>query len=73
MATQTVKNEIWVGNDSTRTKLSGVELENYLIQKEKDDAEATLIEAQAKAKAATRQAIADRLGLTADELKVLLG
>jgi len=28
---------------------------------------------QATAKAAQRQAIADRLGLTADELKVLLG
>lgn len=29
--------------------------------------------AEAEAKAAARQAIADRLGLTADELKVLLG
>ena len=30
-------------------------------------------EAEAEAKAATRQAIAERLGLTADELQVLLG
>jgi hypothetical protein len=30
-------------------------------------------QAQAEAKAAARQAIADRLGLTADELQVLLG
>jgi hypothetical protein len=30
-------------------------------------------QAEAEAKATTRQAIADRLGLTADELKVLLG
>jgi len=30
-------------------------------------------EAAAQAKATARQAIADRLGLTADELKVLLG
>jgi hypothetical protein len=30
-------------------------------------------EAEAEAKATARQAIADRLGLTADELKVLLG
>jgi hypothetical protein len=73
MATQTVKNEVWVGNDLTRTKLEGVELENYLIQRKKDDAEAALIQAQAEAKAAARQAIADRLGLTADELKLLLG
>lgn len=32
-----------------------------------------LIEKQEKEKAAQRQAIADRLGLTADELQVLLG
>lgn len=31
------------------------------------------VETEAKAKAAARQAIADRLGLTADELQVLLG
>jgi hypothetical protein len=31
------------------------------------------IQNEAEAKAAARQAIADRLGLTADELKVLLG
>jgi len=31
------------------------------------------IEAELQAKAAARQAIADRLGLTADELQVLLG
>jgi hypothetical protein len=30
-------------------------------------------EAEAEAKATARQAIADRLGLTADELKLLLG
>jgi hypothetical protein len=30
-------------------------------------------QAEAEAKAAAKQAIADRLGLTADELKVLLG
>ena len=30
-------------------------------------------QAEAEAKAAARQAIADRLGLTADELQVLLG
>lgn len=36
-------------------------------------AEAASKQAEAKAKATARQAIADRLGLTADELKVLLG
>jgi stringent starvation protein B len=33
----------------------------------------SLMKTEAEAKAAQRQAIADRLGLTADELKLLLG
>jgi hypothetical protein len=37
------------------------------------DAENAVIQAEAEAKAAARQAIAERLGLTADELQVLLG
>ena len=37
------------------------------------DAENAVIQAEAEAKATARQAIADRLGLTADELKLLLG
>ena len=35
--------------------------------------EALKIQTEVEAKAAARQVIADRLGLTADELKVLLG
>ena len=35
--------------------------------------EATARKAEIEAKEAARQAIADRLGLTADELKILLG
>ena len=35
--------------------------------------EIAAIKTEAEAKAAARQAIADRLGLTADELQVLLG
>ena len=41
----------------------------YAQAKAKDDAE----KAEAEAKVAEKQAIADRLGLTADELKLLLG
>jgi hypothetical protein len=37
------------------------------------DKEIAAMQAEAEAKATQRQAIADRLGLTADELKVLLG
>lgn len=44
-------------------------------KKEREKLEASITEAQAEAeaKATARQAIADRLGLTADELQVLLG
>jgi len=44
-------------------------------KKERETIEAELSKAQvdAEAKASARQAIADRLGLTADELQVLLG
>ena len=45
------------------------ELKQIAIDVKKDAA----LQAEAQAKAAARQAIADRLGLTADELKVLLG
>lgn len=38
-----------------------------------DQAAQTEKQAEAEAKQAARQAIADRLGLTAEELKVLLG
>jgi hypothetical protein len=37
------------------------------------EAEIAKAQAEAEAKAAARQAIAERLGLTADELQVLLG
>ena len=38
-----------------------------------NELEATNIKAEAEAKATARQAILDRLGLTADEAKLLLG
>jgi hypothetical protein len=42
-------------------------------QKKIDEALDLQIQAEIAAKAAERQAIADRLGLTADELKLLIG
>ncbi len=44
-----------------------------LTQKSKDAADASIKQAEAEAKEAQRQAILDRLGLTADEAKLLLG
>jgi hypothetical protein len=42
-------------------------------EREKAEADYALKQAEAEAKAAARQAILDRLGLTADEAKLLLG
>jgi hypothetical protein len=42
-------------------------------EREKLQAQATKAATEAEAKTAQRQAIAERLGLTADELQVLLG
>jgi hypothetical protein len=49
--------------------------ETAVEKKAREKFEADLVKAQAEAetKATARQAIADRLGLTADELQVLLG
>ena len=44
-----------------------------IAQMAKDKAEADARKAEAEAKAAQRQAILDRLGLTADEAKLILG
>jgi hypothetical protein len=41
--------------------------------RETREKEIAALQAEAEAKATARQAIADRLGLTADELQVLLG
>jgi len=42
-------------------------------QQKIDEAANKALEAEAEAKATAKQAITDRLGLTADELKLLLG
>ena len=50
-------------------ELTAAELE----QLEKDQAEKAVKQAEAEAKATARQAILDRLGLTAEEAQLLLG
>lgn len=44
-----------------------------LTQEKIDNADSVKLQKEAEEKDAARQAIADRLGLTADELKLLLG
>jgi hypothetical protein len=67
MATQTVKPVIQIGDEIR--EMSEAELAQYEIDQAAAQAQAT---AQA-AKAAARQAVLDKLGLTADEAAALLG
>ena len=56
----------------TEQEIKQAEKDNAKFIKEKKE-KLALAKAEAEAKTAARQAIADRLGLTADELAVLLG
>jgi hypothetical protein len=67
MATQTVKPVIQIGGEIR--EMNEAELAQYEIDKAHTAAQAA---AQA-AKAAARQAVLDKLGLSADEIQVLLG
>jgi hypothetical protein len=64
---------IWIGENDVRRKLEGKELAEFLavraeIQKSKDDAEAL-----AAQRAIDKAALLERLGITEDEAKLLLG
>jgi hypothetical protein len=65
--------DIYVGDNDVRRKLEGAELEEFLavraeIQKIKDDAEA-----EAAKRAEAKAALLQRLGITEDEAKLLIG
>lgn len=65
--------DIYVGDNDVRRKLEGEELAEFLavraeIQKIKDDAEA-----EAAQRATAKAALLERLGITEDEAKLLLG
>jgi hypothetical protein len=64
--------KIFVGIDDKRIELTGEALETFLAQREADNAEREAREAEQVAKAEQKQAILERLGLTEDELKVVL-
>lgn len=65
--------EIWIGENDVRRKLQGEELKEFLAsraraQKAKDDAEA-----DAAQRAIDKAALLERLSITEDEAKLLLG
>ena len=65
-------NKITIGDGDQVIELTGAELEAFLAQREADNAEREAREAEQVAKAEQKQAILERLGLTEDELKVVL-
>jgi hypothetical protein len=75
MATQTVKEKMKITEHDALTNttidrdMTAAEIKEYENRQIKKSA----LEVEIEAKEAARQAIADRLGLTADELQVLLG
>jgi len=64
--------QIFIGIDDQRIELTGADKEAFLAQREADNAERQAYETELATKAAQKAAILQRLGLTEDELKVVL-
>lgn len=64
------KEEIWVGENNTRRQLTGEELAEFEAMRQQIKDERAAVEAQ---KAATKAAVLERLGLTEEELKAVIG
>ena len=65
-------NKIMVGVDNEIIELTGEDKARYLAQKILDDQLTANEKAEAQAKATAKTALLDRLGITADEAKLLL-
>jgi hypothetical protein len=69
--------KIYVQIDNVKKELTGQELDDYLSDLAICNAELLAVKAEAEAEAAAketqRQVILDRLGLTSDEARLLLG
>jgi hypothetical protein len=63
---------IKIQDGDTVIELSGADKEAFIAQREADNAEQEARKAEQAAKAAEKTAILERLGLTEDELKVVL-
>jgi hypothetical protein len=64
--------KIIIGIDDQVIELKGADKEAFLAQREADNAERQAFETEQAAKAEQKAAILERLGLTEDELKVVL-
>jgi hypothetical protein len=64
--------QIFIQIDDERIQLTGADKEAFLADRAAIQAEREAYEAEQAAKAAEKKAILERLGLTEDELKVVL-
>jgi hypothetical protein len=64
--------KIMIGIDDQVIELKGADKEAFIAQREADNAELKAFKAEQAAKAEQKAAILERLGLTEDELKVVL-
>jgi phage shock protein A len=65
--------QIFIGNDNEVIELTGADKEAFIADREALANKVAIQKAEAEAKVAQKQAILDRIGLTADELKTILG
>jgi hypothetical protein len=64
--------KIMIGIDDQVVELTGSDKEAFIAQREADNAEALLLETEYEARKQQKSAILERLGLTEEELKVVL-
>lgn len=65
--------QIFVQQGNERIQLTGAELETFLEQRIKDRIEIAAQQAEQESKAAQKAAILERIGLTEEELQIVLG
>jgi hypothetical protein len=71
MATQTA-NQIKVVDNGVERILEGAELDSFLAQRAKDEAEIAAMKAVHSERKLQKEALLDRLGITEEEAKLLL-
>jgi hypothetical protein len=68
-----IQEQIFVHRDGERIELIGAELETFLEQRAKDRIEIAAQQAEQENNAAQKAAILERIGLTEEELQIVLG
>ncbi len=68
-----VSEQIFIQIGDERIELIGADKEAFLAQRELDNQEAVARQAEQESKAAQKAAILERIGLTEEELQIVLG